>query len=54
VSLLRQRVTSKGGTTEKALQILEDGGLRKLFYNAMQGAEERAQELAEQLGKDSL
>ena len=54
VSLLRQRVTSKGGTTEKALQILEDGGLRKLFYNAMQGAEERAEELAEQLGKDSL
>ena len=54
VSILRQRVTSKGGTTERALQILEDGGLQDLFYNAVKGAEERAEELAEQLGKDSL
>jgi len=54
VATLRERVTSKGGTTEKALQVLENGGLRNLFYNAMKGAEERAEKLAEQLGKDSL
>jgi pyrroline-5-carboxylate reductase len=54
VAILRERVTSKGGTTEKALQVLENGGLRNLFYNAMKGAEERAEKLAEQMGKDSL
>ncbi|RUM93444.1 MAG: pyrroline-5-carboxylate reductase [Thiothrix sp.] len=54
VATLRERVTSKGGTTEKALQVLENGDLRNLFYNAMKGAEERAEKLAEQLGKDSL
>ena len=54
VAVLRQRVTSKGGTTEKGLEILENCGLRDLFYNAIKGSEERAEELAEQLGKDSL
>jgi pyrroline-5-carboxylate reductase len=54
IATLRERVTSKGGTTEEALRILENGDLRGLFYNAMKGAEERAEELAKQLGKDSL
>ncbi len=49
---LRQRVTSKGGTTERALEVLEAGNIRQLFENALAAASERAEELAEQLGKD--
>ncbi len=47
---LRKKVTSPGGTTERAIGILEDGGLRGLFEQAMQGAATRAAELADQLG----
>jgi pyrroline-5-carboxylate reductase len=54
VAILRQQVTSKGGTTESALLELEKSDLRGSFYNAMSAAENRAEELAEQLGKDSL
>ena len=49
---LRQRVTSPGGTTERAVAILEEGGLHRLFHDAMQAAHDRAVELAEALGKD--
>lgn len=52
-AILRERVTSPGGTTERALQILEQGQLRELFKKAMQGAQQRSTELAEQLGKQS-
>ena len=48
---LRARVTSPGGTTERAITILEDGGIRELFAQALQGASERASELADQLGE---
>lgn len=48
---LRQRVTSPGGTTERALQVLEDGGLRELMARALTAARDRARELADQLGK---
>lgn len=44
---LRQRVTSPGGTTEKALQIMESGGLRELIAAAMGAASHRARELGE-------
>jgi len=44
---LRQRVTSPGGTTEKALQIIEEGGLRELIAAAMSAASRRAHELGE-------
>ncbi len=49
---LRARVTSPGGTTERALTILEEGGIRTLFQDAVTGARERATELADLLGKD--
>jgi pyrroline-5-carboxylate reductase len=49
---LRERVTSPGGTTERALHELEDGGLRSLFENAMVAAALRSRELASQLGED--
>ncbi len=51
-AVLRQRVTSPGGTTERALQEFEQGDLRGLFAKALSAAAQRADELAEQLGKD--
>jgi len=42
---LRQRVTSKGGTTEAALKTLIEGGLPKLFEDALRAAENRSIEL---------
>ena len=47
---LRQRVTSPGGTTERALAVLEQGHLRDLFKQALTAARNRSQELAERLG----
>lgn len=47
---LRKRVTSPGGTTERAIGILEQGGIRKLFEKALTGARDRAVELANELG----
>jgi len=42
---LRQRVTSKGGTTEAALKELMEGGLPDLFDKALKAAESRSREL---------
>jgi len=47
---LRQKVTSPGGTTERALAILEEGRLRELFSNALEGARTRSRELSDLLG----
>ncbi|PVV11096.1 MAG: pyrroline-5-carboxylate reductase [gamma proteobacterium symbiont of Ctena orbiculata] len=47
---LRQKVTSPGGTTERALGILEEGEIRTLFEKALQGARERSVELSDMLG----
>ncbi|HIP94751.1 MAG TPA: pyrroline-5-carboxylate reductase [Leucothrix sp.] len=44
-SVLRQRVTSKGGTTEAALKELMEGGLPELFEKALTAAENRSREL---------
>jgi pyrroline-5-carboxylate reductase len=49
VAELRRRVTSPNGTTERAINILEDGGLRQLFAHALDGARVRAEELAIEL-----
>jgi len=49
---LRQRVTSPGGTTEKALAVLETGRLRALFHDALTAARDRSRELASQFGAD--
>ena len=43
--ILRQRVTSKGGTTEAALNVLIEGGLPDLFDQALKAAENRSKEL---------
>jgi pyrroline-5-carboxylate reductase len=50
--VLRQRVTSPGGTTERAIHELEDGGLAGLFENALIAAALRSRELANELGAD--
>ena len=45
---LRQRVTSPGGTTEKALQAFEEGGLEQLLRKALTACRNRSVELAKQ------
>jgi pyrroline-5-carboxylate reductase len=47
---LRRRVTSPGGTTEAAVRVLEDGGIRRLFSEAVAAAARRARELGDLLG----
>lgn len=49
---LRAKVTSPGGTTERAIAIMEERGIRNLFEEAVSGAKTRATELADILGKD--
>jgi pyrroline-5-carboxylate reductase len=51
-AILRKKVTSPGGTTERAIHELEDGGLHGLFENALIAAALRSRELAKQLGED--
>jgi pyrroline-5-carboxylate reductase len=51
-AILRERVTSPGGTTERALRIFEEGGLQELFGRALVGARERSVELSQLLGGD--
>jgi pyrroline-5-carboxylate reductase len=48
---LRRRVTSPGGTTERAIATFEEGGLRQLFAAALTAARDRSVELSDLLGK---
>lgn len=48
-SELRRQVTSPGGTTERALQILEQGGFAELMARALRAARDRSAELADTL-----
>ncbi len=49
--VLRQRVTSKGGTTHAAITSMENDQLKSHFVNAMKAAQRRAQELGDEYGK---
>jgi pyrroline-5-carboxylate reductase len=49
---LRERVTSKGGTTEAALRAFEEQKLAERFLRAVEAARDRGAELGAQLGKD--
>ena len=49
---LRARVTSPGGTTERALARLEAGDIRQVFLEAVEAARARAAELGDSLGAD--
>ncbi|MCM5681769.1 pyrroline-5-carboxylate reductase [Schlegelella sp. S2-27] len=48
--VLRERVTSKGGTTYAALTAMEAGGIKPAFVKAMQAAQQRAQQLGDEFG----
>lgn len=50
---LRERVTSKGGTTERALAELDQSGVRAAIARAVHAAAERSRELGETLGRDN-
>ncbi|OZI34481.1 pyrroline-5-carboxylate reductase [Bordetella genomosp. 10] len=50
-SVLRERVTSKGGTTAAALKVFDDGDLMGLVARAMAAAAQRSRELAQEFGK---
>jgi pyrroline-5-carboxylate reductase len=49
---LRAQVTSKGGTTERALEVLEAGRVKETFIEAVGAACRRAHELGDAFGKD--
>jgi pyrroline-5-carboxylate reductase len=50
--VLRQRVTSKGGTTYAALTSMADDHVKEAFVKAMLAAQKRAAELGDEFGKD--
>ncbi|SMP67895.1 pyrroline-5-carboxylate reductase [Noviherbaspirillum suwonense] len=52
VSVLRERVTSKGGTTHAALTSMEASGVKDAIVRALRAAAERGRELGEEFGKD--
>ena len=52
VSLLRERVTSKGGTTYAALTSMEAGGVKDGIIAALKAAAARGKELGEEFGRD--
>lgn len=51
VEQLRQSVTSPGGTTEQGLKVMESANIDKLIGQVVNAANERAKELAQQLGE---
>jgi len=52
LSTLRQRVTSPGGTTERAINTFMENQLPEIFGKAMQAAYDRSKELAIELDKN--
>lgn len=50
-SALRAQVTSPGGTTERAIGVLRQGGIEDLFERALKAARERSIELSRMLGE---
>ncbi|HSH43546.1 MAG TPA: pyrroline-5-carboxylate reductase [Arenicellales bacterium] len=48
---LRINVTSPGGTTERALQTMQDAGIDEIIRKAVNAAADRAEELAETLAE---
>ena len=52
-AMLRAQVTSKGGTTERAIASLESASVKAAIAAAVKAAALRSSELGEQLGKES-
>ena len=53
LEVLRQRVTSKGGTTHAAITSMEAAGVKEAIVDAMKAAQARGRELGDELGKDA-
>lgn len=53
LATLRKNVTSPGGTTEKALSVLEAKDIHAIFKEALNAAAARSKELAQQFAKDT-
>jgi pyrroline-5-carboxylate reductase len=51
-STLRERVTSKGGTTERALASMQADHVKEAIVRALHAANRRAHELGDELGRD--
>jgi pyrroline-5-carboxylate reductase len=49
--VLRQRVTSKGGTTYAAITSMEQDQMKALFVKALHAARDRAKELGDEFGR---
>lgn len=52
IAVLRERVTSKGGTTYAALSSMEESGVKQAIISAMKAAAARGQALGEEFGRD--
>ena len=52
-AVLRAQVTSKGGTTERALSSMEAGGVKAMIVAAVKAASLRAAELGDAYGRDA-
>lgn len=50
---LRQRVTSPGGTTERAIRTMEMAGIASIIQSALTAARDRASEIGDELGDDA-
>ena len=48
---MRQRVTSKGGTTHAAITAMDEAGVQGAFIRAMEAARHRADEMGEEFGR---
>src|SRR4051812_24037860 len=53
VEVLRQRVTSKGGTTHAAITSMEQAGVKLAIVEAIKAAAARGRELGDELGRDA-
>ncbi len=52
LSTLRERVTSKGGTTYAALTSMQQSGVKEAIVKALHAASDRGREMGEEFGKD--
>jgi len=51
VKTLRAQVTSKGGTTEQGILVLESANIKNIVYGAAKAAAEKSKQLGDQLGQ---